>query len=126
MRRTLLSAAALACAAVMAATAPALADDTVPGQAPSPTLAPATPAEPTPVPSVSSPDAAEAPAEDAELSAVPEDAQVSAVPEGAPDTGAVARDASGPSAGAAGVGAAALLAAGASVYVVRRRRATGA
>ncbi|MEZ7007589.1 sortase-dependent protein, partial [Streptomyces sp. AD55] len=67
--------------------------------------------------SVSSPAVAEAPAREG---------QVSAVPEGAPDTGAVAPDASWTGAGAVGTGAAALLAAGASVHVVRRRRATGA
>ncbi|MGW6297168.1 sortase-dependent protein, partial [Streptomyces sp. NPDC055058] len=89
MRRTLLSAAALACTAVLAGTAPASADGPAPAvpvsdaaPTPVPTEAPAT--EPSPVPAESD---APAPAEEA--------TGVSVVPSGAPDTGAAATS-SGP------------------------------
>ncbi|WP_217143807.1 LPXTG cell wall anchor domain-containing protein [Streptomyces sp. AC627_RSS907] len=127
MRRTILSAVALACTAVLMGTAPAFADD----PAPAPTVA--APAEnapsagtepneaPAPAPSVSTP----APA--AEPTRAPAGSQVSAVPEGAPDTGVAAPQSSGDDAGIVGAGAGAVLAAGAVLFVVRRRRAaTGA
>ncbi|MYR42061.1 Tat pathway signal sequence domain protein, partial [Streptomyces sp. SID5910] len=95
MRRTILSALALACTAVLASTAPAFADG--PTAAPSSPPATATPAPsapsaeptqaPSPVPSVSSP-AVSTPVPSAEPTRPPADGQVSAVPEGAPDTGA--------------------------------------
>ncbi|NEB59262.1 Tat pathway signal sequence domain protein, partial [Streptomyces diastaticus] len=86
MRRTILSAVALACTAVLAGTAPAFADDPTPVPAapaastPSPTVAPT---DATPEPSVSVPaeEPTRAPA------AAPADGQVSVVPEGAADTG---------------------------------------
>ncbi|WP_318213671.1 sortase-dependent protein [Streptomyces sp. SCL15-6] len=129
MRRTILSALALACTAVLASTVPAFADD--PTAAPSSPPSAATPATPSPTaepsqapapaPSVSSP----APA--AEPSSPPADGQVSAVPAGAPDTGVTTPRSSGNGDGLVGAGAGTLLAAGGAVaFVVRRRRATGA
>jgi hypothetical protein len=133
MRRTLLSALALACTAVLASTAPAFADGptAVPSSpaAAAPTEAPGTPSpgtvpgeQPRPVPSVSSP----APA--AEQPAAPsEDGQVSTVPVGAPDTGVTTRQSSGADGTLIGAGAGTVLVAGGAVaLVVRRRRATGA
>ncbi|MZE73746.1 Tat pathway signal sequence domain protein, partial [Streptomyces sp. SID5789] len=88
MRRTILSAVALACTAVLAGTAPAFADDpspvptkAAPAQStPSPVPSEAPTKAPTPSPSKPGPaDETPAPA--------PADGQVSAVPEGAPDTG---------------------------------------
>ncbi|MDO0934829.1 sortase-dependent protein [Streptomyces sp. DG2A-72] len=128
MRRTVLSVLALACTAVLAATAPALADEAT-------TPAPKETAAPSPVPAEDgSPSAAPAepttvaPTEDApssEPTRAPRD-QVSVVPSGAPDTGVTSGD-SGPGAGMIGGGAAAVLGlSGAAVFVVRRRRATGA
>ncbi|WP_225638817.1 Tat pathway signal sequence domain protein [Streptomyces solaniscabiei] len=126
MRRTILSALALACTAVLASAVPAFADD--PTAAPSSPPSAATPSPtaepsraPAPAPSVSSP----APA--AEPSSPPAGGQVSAVPEGAPDTGVTTPASSGNSDGLVGAGAGTLLAAGGAVaFVVRRRRATGA
>ncbi|MET7812603.1 LPXTG cell wall anchor domain-containing protein [Streptomyces sp. NPDC005395] len=126
MRRTILSAVALACTAVLAGTAPAFADDPSPvpaESAPSPT---AEPTEATPVPSVSVP--AEEPTRAA--APAPADGQVSVVPEGAADTGVASpADTSGTDQGLVGAGAGGvLLAGGAVLFVVRRRRsaATGA
>ncbi|MDN3246683.1 hypothetical protein J2S54_003349 [Streptomyces sp. DSM 42143] len=132
MRRTILSAVALACTAVLAGIAPAFATDPTPvpsspaAATPSaePSEAPGTGTGPSevPTPSVSVP----APA--AEPSEVPADGQVSVVPEGAADTGVGAAQSSGSDAGLIGAGAGAgLLAGGAVLFVVRRRRAaTGA
>ncbi|CAM5721365.1 hypothetical protein SHIRM173S_09108 [Streptomyces hirsutus] len=114
MRRTVFSAAALACTAVLASAVPAFADDPTPV------------AEATATPSVSpaptdSPEPA--PAEEGSTGGV------SVVPSGAPDTGAAAPESaqSGAEAGLIGGGATAVLAAGgAAVFLVRRRRATGA
>lgn len=125
MRRTILTAVALACTAVLAGTAPAFADG---GRTPAP-AAPAESApsrdtgrtEATPEPSVSVP--AERPTR------APADGQVSVVPRGAADTGVVTpSDATGTEEGVIGAGAGVLLAGGAVLLVVRRRRtaATGA
>ncbi|MET4927021.1 Tat pathway signal sequence domain protein [Streptomyces sp. PSRA5] len=130
MRRTVLSAMALASAAVLASAMPAFADDASPSQAPStPPTAAATPAA---TPSVAPADGSAEPTTAQTPSAVPPKVkapgQVAVVPEGAPDTGVAS--ASGESGSADGVligtGAAALFAGGATVFVVRRRRATGA
>ncbi|CAL9511628.1 LPXTG cell wall anchor domain-containing protein [Streptomyces sp. enrichment culture] len=123
MRRTIFSAVALACTAVLAGTAPAFADDpspvpSVPAErAPSSTAAPT---EAAPVPSVSVP--AEAPTR------APADGQVSVVPEGAADTGVAGpADTTGTDQGLVGAGAGGvLLAGGAVLFVVRRRRAAAA
>ncbi|WP_210585260.1 Tat pathway signal sequence domain protein [Streptomyces sp. GESEQ-35] len=123
MRRTVLSALALACTAVLASTAPALADETSPApRRAAPSAEPArdasASAEPTrdasPVPS----------ARDTGPTRAPSD-QVSVVPSGAPDTG-VASENSGPGAGLIGGGTAALLGLGGAAVFVVRRRATGA
>ncbi|MEU5609461.1 sortase-dependent protein [Streptomyces sparsogenes] len=152
MRRTVLSALALACTAVLASTGTAFADgptkvpaDRPASQAPA-TAAPAPGTEPadgraTPAPKAptdgrATPAPSKAPAEQRATPA-PSKApaeqrarkQVPVVPKGAPDTG-VATD-SAPSGAQDGLliggGAAAALAmGGAAVLVVRRRRATGA
>ncbi|MFJ4833151.1 sortase-dependent protein [Streptomyces sp. NPDC088747] len=112
MRRTVLSAMALACTAVLASTVPAFADGATPS--PVPTTRPAESAAPsraaTPAPT-----------------RAPRTGEVSAVPEGAPDTGAApVSESSGSDGTLIGGGAAAMFAgAGAAVYLVRRRRATG-
>ncbi|MFD7241204.1 sortase-dependent protein [Streptomyces massasporeus] len=125
MRRTVLSVLALAGTAVLMGTGPAFADG---------------PATPSPVPSDAAPSTR--PAESAEPTRAPEparktptpeptrapaDGQVSVRPSGAPDTGVAATDGSGSGGTAVGAGAAAVLAlGGGTVFVVRRRRATGA
>ncbi|MGW1622157.1 sortase-dependent protein, partial [Streptomyces sp. NPDC002172] len=80
MRRTVLSATALACTAVLAGTVPAFADSTTPS--PVPTVAQS--AEPSAVPS-------EAPSAEPTRAATPaptrDSRQVAEVPQGAPDTG---------------------------------------
>ncbi|CAL9528243.1 sortase-dependent protein [Streptomyces sp. enrichment culture] len=126
MRRTILSAAALACTAVLAGTAPAFADDSprpVPSAADERGASPRT--DPTVVPSEDK--------DRADSRTVPSErergrGQVSAVPEGAADTGVATSESSGGNEGIIGAGAGAvLLAGGAAVFVVRRRRAaTGA
>ncbi|MFF4208735.1 sortase-dependent protein [Streptomyces sp. NPDC001796] len=120
MRRTVLSAMALACTAGLAGTVPAFAD----GASPSPTARAAT-ASPSAAPERTAPPTA--------ASAVPSAAptrargQVSVVPSGAPDTGVPAGTSRSVSPGLIGGGAGlALVAGGAAVHVVRRRRATGA
>ncbi|CAM5645092.1 Tat pathway signal sequence domain protein OS=Streptomyces tendae OX=1932 GN=GUR47_20320 PE=4 SV=1 [Streptomyces tendae] len=128
MRRTILTAVALACTAVLAGTAPAFADgpSPVPSAPAASTPSPGTgPSEATAAPCVSvpaEPTRAPAPA--------PADGQVSVVPEGAADTGVAApSDPAGTDGTAVGAGAGGvLLAGGAVVFVVRRRRAgaTGA
>ncbi|MGC9497685.1 sortase-dependent protein [Streptomyces sp. WG7] len=131
MRRTILSAVALACTVVLAGTAPAFADDPTPVPSKPPaTDAPSSGTEPSeagvPVPSVSAPapvaEPSQAPAP------APAEGQVSAVPEGAPNTGVTATESSGTDEGLIGAGAGAVLVAGGAVlFVVRRRRAaTGA
>ncbi|MFD6190247.1 LPXTG cell wall anchor domain-containing protein [Streptomyces sp. NPDC060275] len=128
MRRTILSAVALACTVVLAGTAPAFADDPSPvPSAPAESVpSPGTgPTDATPVPSVSAPATkpAEVPAP------APADGQVSVVPEGAADTGVAPSDPTGTDEGLIGASAGGvLLAGGAVLFVVRRRRAaaTGA
>ncbi|MGV9387559.1 sortase-dependent protein [Streptomyces olivaceus] len=139
MRRTLLSAAALACAAVLATTAPASADDSPrpAPTAPSEERAPSTGDEASAVPSEAKPGEAKPSQEkDRSEAATPVPAerapgrgQVSAVPEGAADTGVATSESSGTDEGLIGAGAGAvLLAGGVTLLVVRRRRAaaTGA
>ncbi|MFC5956163.1 sortase-dependent protein [Streptomyces pratens] len=119
MRRIVFSAAALACTAVLASAVPAFADDPTPV------------AEATATPSAS-PAPAESPQPDPELAPAPAEegntGGVSVVPSGAPDTGTAPESAQpGADAGLIGGGATAVLAAGgAAVFLVRRRRATGA
>ncbi|MFD3486696.1 sortase-dependent protein [Streptomyces sp. NPDC058665] len=118
MRRTVLSAMALASTAVLAGTVPAFADAAAPTATPVPSTRPTREAAPAPAePSQAVP----APARTRTPS------QVAVVPEGAPNTGvAPAASKSGTDSALIGTGAAALVAGGAAVYVVRRRRATGA
>ncbi|MEU9135401.1 sortase-dependent protein [Streptomyces sp. NPDC048404] len=130
MRRTVFSATALACTAVLVGTVPAFADGSSPRPStrPGATTAPA-PASPTAAPAQASPTATRAPS--AVPSPVPTRApgsrQVSVRPSGAPDTGvATPATPSSVPGGLVGGGAAAVFAAGAAVLVVRRRRATGA
>jgi hypothetical protein len=114
MRRTVLSATALACAAVLAGTVPAFAD----GASPVPSPRESVTASPAP---------AESTAPGAEPTRAPAEGQVSVVPREAPDTGvAPAQDGSGAQTGLIGGAAAAVFAAGGAVFLVRRRRATGA
>ncbi|MFD3523560.1 sortase-dependent protein [Streptomyces sp. NPDC058653] len=118
MRRTVLSAVALAGTAVLAGAVPAFADDATPSPVPStrPSEAPAE--EPSQAVPARTPSAAPAPARTP--------GQVRVVPEGAPNTGvAPVASESGNDAVLVGTGAAALVAGGAVVFVVRRR-ATGA
>ncbi|MGY1498698.1 sortase-dependent protein [Streptomyces sp. QTS52] len=127
MRRTVLSAVALAATAVLAGTAPAFADGTS-STTPAPSVAPteATPepsAEPTQAPSEGAdPVAGEAPTTWSSPS------QVAEVPAGAPNTGVTqtSTDSGTPGTLIGGGAAAAFAVAGASLFVVRRRRATGA
>lgn len=129
MRRTVLSAVALAATAVLASTVPAFADEatpvpsktpatTVPSPREEPSQAPATPAPATAVPTP----------RDEKAHKRPSEPQVREVPRGAPNTGVAEESSdSGVGAGLIGGGAAGVLVAGgAAVFVVRRRRATGA
>ncbi|MGC9378356.1 sortase-dependent protein [Streptomyces sp. MH13] len=131
MRRTILSAVALACTVVLAGTAPAFADDPAPVPSNPPAAdAPSTGTGPSedavPVPSVSLPAQAAEPSQ--APAPAPAEGQVSTVPEGAPNTGVTAAEDSGTDEGLIGAGAGAVLVAGGAVlFVVRRRRAaTGA
>ncbi|MEU8589599.1 sortase-dependent protein [Streptomyces sp. NPDC048664] len=120
MRRTILSALALSCTAVLAGTVPAFAHGVSPSPVPSRAASSATPSA---VPSAG-PSRDQASARPAPVG--PETGgQVSVVPKGAPDTGVAVPSASGGEGGLIGAGAAAaLVAAGAGAYVVRRRRTT--
>ncbi|MEV7340051.1 sortase-dependent protein [Streptomyces sp. NPDC093544] len=122
MRRTVLSAMALACTAVLASTVPAFADGTSPS--PVPTRV-AESVSPTPVPSD---EPSKAPAQSAEPTKAPAPGEVAEVPKGAPDTGVAPTAAqSGTDGALIGGGAAAVFAAGGvAFYLVRRRQATGA
>ncbi|MFE9768503.1 sortase-dependent protein [Streptomyces sp. NPDC005808] len=122
MRRTVLSAMALACTAVLASTVPAFADGTSPS--PVPTRA-AQSVSPTPVPSA---EPSKAPAQSAEPTTAPAPAEVAEVPKGAPDTGVASASAQSGTDGAliGGGAAAAFAAGGVAFYLVRRRQATGA
>jgi glucose/arabinose dehydrogenase len=123
MRRTVLSAMALACTAVLASTVPAFADGATPTPSPTrpstsaPSVKPTATQRPT-----SAPSAKPAPTQASKPGGV------SVVPKGAPDTGlAPVASHSGADAGLIGGGTAAVLVAGgAAVFLVRRRRATGA
>jgi len=125
MRRTVLSAMALAATAALANTVPAFADgpSPVPSVRPTATAVPTPSAEPTRAPASVSPVPTAA-----ESTRARTGRQVSVVPKGAPDTGVTAASSgSGTEGGLIGGGAAAVLAVGgAAVFVVRRRRATGA
>ncbi|MGW3284504.1 sortase-dependent protein [Streptomyces sp. NPDC001002] len=114
MRRTGLSAMALACAAVLAGAVPAFADDTSPSPVPSQSAAPTK--APSPVPSR---------AASAEPTRGPSDAQVSVRPGGAPNTGEVTPSSGTGTTTLIGGGAAAAVVLGGGVLLVRRRRANG-
>ncbi|MFJ5997051.1 sortase-dependent protein [Streptomyces sp. NPDC092370] len=134
MRRTVLTALALAGTAVLLGTGPVFASETAtPRPAPTsvePTQRPEDSAEPTASAEPTRAPAEDTPAPDDEPTRAPAEDQVSVVPSGAPDTGVTpasqASD-SGFDGTALGAGAAAVLAlGGGTVLVVRRRRATGA
>ncbi|MFC8200447.1 sortase-dependent protein [Streptomyces sp. NPDC060006] len=121
MRRTVLSALALACTAVLAGAVPAFADGTSPTPATTaaPSAAPSTEPTKAPTPEASLPASAEP-------TRAPSGSEVSVVPSGAPDTGEAASE-SGSATGLIGGGAAAVLVGGgAAVYLVRRRQANEA
>lgn len=136
MRRTVLSALALAGTAVLAGAVPAFADGEAPSQVP--TTRPADDTKPSAVPSEATPSKApetgpsKAPETRTPSAAPPRDkrderGQVGVRPEGAPDTGVAPVSAeSGGDGMLIGTGAAAFAAGGAALFVVRRRRATGA
>lgn len=121
MRRTLLSAVALACLAVPVGTVSASAAGTTPSARPSATTAPAPSAEPTRAPGGETRTPSPVPSRPSTRG------QVAVVPNGAPDTGvAPASTGSGSQSTLIGGGAAAVLVGGgAAVLLVRRRRATG-
>ncbi|SEF16731.1 Tat pathway signal sequence domain protein [Streptomyces sp. Ag109_O5-10] len=124
MRRTVLSATALACTAVLAGTVPAFADSSTPRPVPTVAQSAAVSAKPSAVPS-QAPSAA--PSRASTPAPTRDSRQVAAVPQGAPDTGVTEPSSdSGSENALIGGGAAAVLAAGATVFAVRRRRATGA
>lgn len=142
MRRTVLSALALAGTAVLAGALPAHADggspSAVPTTRPSATAKPApsaatpAPSSATPVPSAEPTRAPESatPSPSAEPTRAPSPGQVPVVPSGAPDTGVTA-DSDSSRSGAegglvGGTAAAVLVAGGVTFFVVRRRRANGA
>lgn len=126
MRRTVLSAMALACTAVLAGAVPAFADG---ASTPAPSARPAPTRSATAAPS-----ARPAPTRSATAAPSPVPTRASAprgvtvVPKGAPDTGVPPVEThSGGHGGLIGGSAAAVLAAGgATVLFVRRRRTTGA
>ncbi|MFC8079089.1 sortase-dependent protein [Streptomyces sp. NPDC057307] len=126
MRRTVLSAMALASTAVLASALPAFADDAAPSKAPSTSASVAPTPSAAPSDASSEPTAAQAPSDAPAPAKTP--GQVAVVPEGAPDTGVASTSTQSGSADGAliGTGAAALVAGGATVFVVRRRRVTGA
>ncbi|AYN37782.1 Tat pathway signal sequence domain protein [Streptomyces dangxiongensis] len=124
MRRTVLSATALACTTVLAAIVPAFADGTKPTHAPAPapskvaTSVPSAPAQGSTKDSrTPGTEPTQAPARD----------QVDKVPAGAPDTGVItpAADSHSQNGLIGGAAGAALVLAGGAAFVVRRR-ATGA
>lgn len=129
MRRTVLSALVLASTAVLGGAVPAFADNATPTPVPS---SPSTATPPTDA-GTEAPSSApsQKPTGRAPSAVPPRDeapGQVAVVPEGAPDTGVSPASAQSGSADGVliGTGAAALFAGGAAVFVVRRRRATGA
>lgn len=127
MRRTVLSATALACTAVLAGALPAFADSADPTAVPQ-----AATSTPSPVPSTAAPaeeSATPEPTRDANgTDPTPVPSQVSVVPSGAPDTGtAPESDRSGATGVLVGSGAATALIGGAgTIILVRRRRANQA
>ncbi|MFF9089947.1 sortase-dependent protein [Streptomyces sp. NPDC014991] len=128
MRRTVLSATALACTAVLAATVPAFADGTAPSPVPSQVPSASPSKVPSPVPSTPArDDTATGRDRSAEPTPAPARDQVEAVPKGAPDTGVTvpATDSGSRDGLIGGTAGAALVLAGGAVFVVRRR-ATGA
>jgi len=127
MRRTVLSAMALACTAVLASTVPAFADATTPS--PAPTVKPTEATSPSPVPSAKpTGGTSPSPVPSAEPTRATSPSEVAVVPSGAPDTGVAPESSqSGAEGGLIAGGAAAVFAGGgAAVFLVRRRRATGA
>lgn len=125
MRRTVLSATALAFTAVLATALPAFADDTSPTTAPQD--ASAAPSAVPSAPATKAPSEAEPTKDTNDGDTRPEPSQVSVVPSGAPDTGAVSGSTGTGTGVLAGTGATALLlGGGAAVVLVRRRRANEA
>ncbi|MFE7892633.1 sortase-dependent protein [Streptomyces sp. NPDC057412] len=124
MRRTVFSALALTCTALLASAAPALADSSTPSPVPTRVAEDAA----SPVPSTGPSDDAASPVPARDASAVPaERGQVAVRPSGAPDTGVADTSSGTATGGLVGGGAAAvLLAGGAATFVVRRRRTHGA
>ncbi|MGW7255826.1 sortase-dependent protein [Streptomyces sp. NPDC054834] len=126
MRRTVLSAAAFACAAVLASTVPAFADGTA---SPVPSTRPAATEAPSPVPSERRGAGQEASTRpSAAPSKVRDRGQVAVVPRGAANTGvASGSDSSGSDGTLIGGGVAGAVALGGAAFlVIRRRRVTGA
>ncbi|QYX77030.1 Tat pathway signal sequence domain protein [Streptomyces akebiae] len=126
MRRTVLSATALAFTAVLATALPAFADGTSPTAVPKEASKAATPVPSAPAtdhPSDSGPTEA---TDEGDASPVP--SQVPVVPSGAPDTGTAPKSEGSGGAGVlAGTGATAvLLGGGVAVVLVRRKRANQA
>ncbi|KAB2973833.1 Tat pathway signal sequence domain protein [Streptomyces sp. SS1-1] len=116
MRRTVFSALALTCTALLASAAPALADSSTPSPVPTRVAEDAA----SPVPSTG-------PADEAASPVPAERGQVAVRPSGAPDTGVADTSSGTATGGLVGGGAAAvLLAGGAATFVVRRRRTHGA
>ncbi|MGW2637896.1 sortase-dependent protein [Streptomyces sp. NPDC001348] len=139
MRRTVISAAALACVAVLASTVPAFADSGHSSPGATATVVPSARASTVPTPRASSTTASPGrPAESAEPTLAPSPVpsvapgkrrgQVGTVPLGAPDTGVAPEShGSGSDGMLIGGGAAGAFALGGAAFVVvRRRRATGA
>ncbi|MFE3265168.1 LPXTG cell wall anchor domain-containing protein [Streptomyces sp. NPDC059215] len=122
MRRTVLSAVALAFLAVPVATVSASAADATPSARPSAVTAPAPSAEPSRAPGGDTRTPRPVPSRPATRG------QVSVVPNGAPDTGVASTSTGSGSQNAllGGAAAAVLAGGGAAVLLVRRRRATGA
>ncbi|MEU9703973.1 sortase-dependent protein [Streptomyces sp. NPDC047981] len=117
MRSTVLTTLALAGSAVLASALPAFADGPAPSAVPTTRAG----AEATPAPAPAEPTRSEKPVRE------PAPGQVSVVPEGAPRTGvAPVSEQSGTGGALMGTGAVAALGAVGAVFVVRRRRATGA
>ncbi|MFD3823726.1 sortase-dependent protein [Streptomyces sp. NPDC058625] len=131
MRRTGLSAMALACTVVLAGAMPAFADEGSPTPAPTRAVTEPSRQEATPAPAPDT-DATPAPSEATAATPVPSTepprAQVPVVPGGAPNTGVTPTASGSGNEGAlvgGGVATAGVLVAGAA-FLVRRRRATGA
>jgi hypothetical protein len=113
---------------VLASTVPAFADEATPVPSKTPATSVPTPREePTKTPETRAPRTA-TPVPRDESAQKPAEPQVREVPRGAPNTGVAEESSdSGVGAGLIGGGAAGVLVAGgAAVFVVRRRRATGA